>query len=382
MTKFAGKLLKNNFQRTRNVTISNFTTVDEIKKDQDEIKPTFLLKDGIETVAAVSCWVSPKRTRSYPFARVLHTLYQKDCKKITIIPVVKDEGGNMPELRKKPYGDRDYLQYATVMMMTFLGVYLIPAYYVDAELNNRPSERKKMKITKQKFDSIFISKKIQEILKTKKTVQEWNDSIRDSISEDLADVIKEKYTNIQRKTGGKLHDLDVMHKFLKNTFDPDNFKSKSARSSAGAAKGETQTSNKKEKTFGFPKAQISFNIKDIPGECDLTTDGYHIINETLFLLECKHSKNGIKADDIEDALFKYHFFNQINEFSDGNSTYDTKTVIVASSEGKTTKEILSELNEISEECEKNSIIFIPIGKNDLKNGKEKILQKLDSIAKN
>ena len=51
MTKFAGKLLKNNFQRTRNVTISNFTTVDEIKKDQDEIKPTFLLKDGIETVA-------------------------------------------------------------------------------------------------------------------------------------------------------------------------------------------------------------------------------------------------------------------------------------------------------------------------------------------
>ena len=76
------------------------------------------------------------------------------------------------------------------------------------------------------------------------------------------------------------------------------------------------------------------------------------------------------------------FFNQINEFSDEESTYKTKTVIVASSGGKTTKEILNELNEISQECEKNSIIFIPIGKDDFKNGKKKILQKLNSITKN
>jgi hypothetical protein len=373
MRKFSGVLSKNNFQMTRNVTISNFTTVDEIKKDQDEIKPTFLLKNGIETIAAVSCWVSPKRTRSYPFGRVLKTLYQKDCKKITIIPVVKDEGQR---------GDRDYLAYATVMMMTFLGVYLIPAYYVDAELNNRPKEIHKKKITNQKFDSDFICKKIQEIVKTEKTVQEWNDSVRDSISKDLADIIKEKYTLIQKNTGAVLHDIDKMHKFLKNTFDPDKFKEKSSKISAGSAKGETQVENEKEKTFGFPKAQVSFNITNIPGECNLTTDGYHIINETLFLLECKHSKNGIKADDIEDALFKYHFFNQINEFSDGGATYNTKTVIVASSGGKTTTEILNELNEISQECEKNSIIFIPIGKNDLKNGKEKILQELNSITKN
>ena len=371
--KFTGILSKNNFQRTRNVTISNFTTLEKIEKDRDEIKPTFLLRDGIETVAAVSCWVSPKRTRSYPFGRVLKTLYQKDCKKITIIPVVKDEGQR---------GDRDYLAYATVMMMTFLDVYLIPAYYVDAELNTRQKEIHKKKITNQKFDSDFICKKIQEILKTEKTVQEWNNSIRNSISEDLADIIKEKYTRIQRNTGAVLHDLDQTYNFIKNTFDPKKFKEKSTKVSAGSAKGETQVENEKEKTFDFPKAQVSFNIKNIPGECNLTTDGYHIIKEILFLLECKHSKNGIKADDIEDALFKYHFFNQINEFSDGDSTYNTKTVIVASSGGKTTKEILNELNEISQECEKNSIIFIPIGKDDFKNGKEKILQKLNSIAKN
>ena len=51
------------------------------------------------SLAAVSCWVSAKRTRSKPFSRVLRMLYQKDMKKITIIPVVKDEGKD---------GDRDY----------------------------------------------------------------------------------------------------------------------------------------------------------------------------------------------------------------------------------------------------------------------------------
>ena len=107
-------------------------------------------------------------------------------KKITIIPVVKDEGKD---------GDRDYLQFATISMMTFLGVYVIPAYYVDAEKNMRPKEAHKEKITNQKFDSNFIANKIQEILNTSDDVQTWNNSIRDSIS-NLASKIKENYQRI------------------------------------------------------------------------------------------------------------------------------------------------------------------------------------------
>lgn len=58
-----------------------------------------LVVDG-EKVFAVSKWVSPKRTRSYPYERVYNTLSQP--KKITIIPIVKDEGIN---------GDRDFIQF-------------------------------------------------------------------------------------------------------------------------------------------------------------------------------------------------------------------------------------------------------------------------------
>jgi hypothetical protein len=59
----------------------------------------FILDDK-ENKVAVSWWVSAKRTRSYPYARVYDTL-NFSGKKITIIPVVKDEGKE---------GDRDFLQ--------------------------------------------------------------------------------------------------------------------------------------------------------------------------------------------------------------------------------------------------------------------------------
>lgn len=40
---------------------------------------------------AFSKWVSPKRTRTYPFARIYNT-FHFNTKKITIIPIIKDEG--------------------------------------------------------------------------------------------------------------------------------------------------------------------------------------------------------------------------------------------------------------------------------------------------
>ncbi|WP_300692421.1 MULTISPECIES: hypothetical protein [Helicobacter] len=50
---------------------------------------------------ALSKWVSPKRTRSYPYARVYDTFDSGVSKVATIIPPIKDEGIN---------GDMDYLQ--------------------------------------------------------------------------------------------------------------------------------------------------------------------------------------------------------------------------------------------------------------------------------
>ncbi len=84
---------------------------------------------------AVSKWVSPKRTRSYPFERVFNTL--NFSKKITVIPIVKDEGAK---------GDRDYIQWDTVSLMSLLDVFVIFAYYDKAE-------KKGKKINNQQFNN-------------------------------------------------------------------------------------------------------------------------------------------------------------------------------------------------------------------------------------
>lgn len=66
--------------------------------DINEVPTTYLLINK-KTTLAVSKWVSPKRTRSYPFERVYNSL--TTSKKITVIPIVKDEGAR---------GDRDFIQ--------------------------------------------------------------------------------------------------------------------------------------------------------------------------------------------------------------------------------------------------------------------------------
>ncbi|MGC9043411.1 MAG: hypothetical protein ACP5KG_06100, partial [Myxococcota bacterium] len=74
-----------------------------------------------------SWWVSPKRTRSYPDARVYDTL-SFEGKKVTIIPIINDEGRE---------GDRDFLQWDTISLMSLLGVYVIIGYYKNAEKSKR-----------------------------------------------------------------------------------------------------------------------------------------------------------------------------------------------------------------------------------------------------
>ena len=65
--------------------------VDIKEFDINKVPATCLLKSK-NSLFAVSKWVSPKRTRSYPFERVYNSLGMS--KKITVIPIVKDEGAN------------------------------------------------------------------------------------------------------------------------------------------------------------------------------------------------------------------------------------------------------------------------------------------------
>ena len=63
---------------------------------------------------AFSKWVSPKRTRTYPFQRIYNTL-GLSTKKVTIIPVIKDEGAA---------GDNDRINAMTFSWMNLMNVHM------------------------------------------------------------------------------------------------------------------------------------------------------------------------------------------------------------------------------------------------------------------
>ncbi len=123
--------------------------------DINQVPTACVINDGKHSFA-ISRWVSPKRTRSYPYERVYNTL--NISKKITVIPIVKDEGAA---------GDRDFIQWDTVSLMSLLDIFVIFAYY------NRADKAEK-KITNQQFDNKFVISKIKEIEQYHSSALHWN----------------------------------------------------------------------------------------------------------------------------------------------------------------------------------------------------------------
>jgi len=97
--KITAKIKKLNYTPTLCKELEEFN-FEDLEKAMDS--STFILNLPNKRQLAISRWVSPKRTRSYPYARVYDTLAY--FQRITIIPIFKDEGID---------GERDYLQYDT-----------------------------------------------------------------------------------------------------------------------------------------------------------------------------------------------------------------------------------------------------------------------------
>lgn len=259
---------------------------------------SFKIRLNNDELIAVSWWVSSKRTRSYPFTRVYDTLnYQK---RITIIPLVKDEGAR---------GDRDYLQWDTVSLMSLLGVYVIIAYYNKAEIN----PRFKNKITNQEFNYKYLHNKLKDLLGYKSDALHWNLEQLKNIGRIQKLAEKSYYKNIQRKTGVKLHDINSFRKHVKKmSEDVEKFKEFSRDLAKKAQHRESKTVQPKEIIIN-EKAKIT--IKNyLGGLYYWTVDEVVIKGKNILLIEKKHSaKSYPKEADIKDALLKLALYTNFNE---------------------------------------------------------------------
>ena len=134
-------------------------------------------------IMSISKWVSPKRTRSYPYARVYDCFDSCSGKVVTIIPIIKDEGID---------GDMDYLQWDTISLMSLLNVYVILGFYEDAEKNIR-NANKSNKITNQKLKSNFIYKQLEILSAYHQSALHWN--LNQLNNENLLNIINKAKTS-------------------------------------------------------------------------------------------------------------------------------------------------------------------------------------------
>lgn len=272
----------------------------------------FILNIDKENSVAISWWVSAKRTRSYPYARVYDTLNFVG-KKITIIPVVKDEGKE---------GDRDFLQWDTISLMSLLGVYVILGYYVDAER----STRYRHKITNQRFDILYIKRKIKEILSYQSDALHWNLSQIDKVG-DIGQKALESYERISKKTKVGMHSKTSGERRINQLQEGKiKFMSLSRQLAEMAQRRESVTEQPKERLSGT-KGIIT--IKNyLGGFYYFTVDEIEVKGKDVYLIEAKHSKGSLPSiGDIKDGFIKMILFTNLENAKMDGKNYNPKPVL-------------------------------------------------------
>jgi len=265
-----------------------------------------------QNIFAISHWVSPKRTRSYPYARVYDTMNANT--RVTIIPFLKDEGKQ---------GDRDFIQWDTVSLMSLLGVYVILGYYKQA----MKSPDYEHKITEQEFDYEHLKQRLDELSNYKLDALHWNLNELNKNLLNVAELSKFHYKKISKQTGVEMHGeqgisdrIEVIRESVAK------FQSNSRELASSAQYREYQTTQPKESVI---EDKATITIKNyLGGYYYFTVDEVLLSANNLFLIEKKHSENSFipSAADIKDGLVKmmlYTNFSELTVFGNPSSNYPT-----------------------------------------------------------
>ncbi|MDR1216453.1 MAG: hypothetical protein LBK25_07215 [Treponema sp.] len=288
-------------------------TVDIDRFNINETPSYYLLNDKKHSYA-ISKWVSPKRTRSYPYERVYNTL--NVSKKITVIPVIKDEGFD---------GDRDFLQWDTVSLMSLLDVFVIFAYY-DKAVKNQEYENK---ITDFKFNNEYVVSKIKEIEQYHSSALHWNMNELTNNFHSIIDRAKSAYEKIANETNVILHSQSGIDNFKEKIGkDTKTFMLFSREKAEQAQARESVTTQPKESLSTFSKAKITIT-NYLGGQYFFTVDEVLIDENTVYLIEGKHSKQGVlpSMGDIKDGLLKMILYSNLRDVEVNGKQMKSQSVL-------------------------------------------------------
>ena len=255
---------------------------------------------------AFSKWVSPKRTRSYPFARIYNT-FHFNTKKVTIIPIIKDEGAGTQ--------NNDRINFITFSWMNLLNIYIILAWYEDAERKPGTTDR----ITNQIMNVGSVREKLLDVSRYQMTALHWNTTHFEKDFESIYLNAVDGYKKISQARNVAVHSpknhLQTLERFKVNGhFHLNSFKEASLPRSYEAAHRESVTTHVLESLEENTKGV--FGISNyLGGQYYLTADEVYWENAQLVIQESKNSSKGKlpSEDDIKDGLFKLILFANMEE---------------------------------------------------------------------
>lgn len=205
-------------------SIPTLTTYSLPDFDVNSARQAGLINLGDEgNYLAFARWISPKRTRSYPFARLYDT-FHLSVPRIAIIPIIKDEGADTD--------NNDRINYMTFSWMSLLNIFILLVWYEDAK---RKSSSKHL-ITAQKINSNYVREKLSEISQYRLSALHWNTS---HFQRDFSDVYQravDSYQKIAEKLDVRLHSFDghlsVLDRYVQDgRFNLDLFRTETLRRS-------------------------------------------------------------------------------------------------------------------------------------------------------
>ena len=280
--------------------------------DVNQSPGAFVLDNGKQKIA-VSRWLSPKRTRSYPYERLYDTLAFAG-KKAAIIPVVKDEGLG---------GERDFLQWDTISLLSLLEVHVIFAYYDSAVKNpKRPDQ-----ITSQKLDNTYVLSRLNEVFSFTGTPRGWNERETKQLKA-VFEKAKLSYRKISKETKTYLHDDAALDELIKYAETPEKFIEFSRGKAVKAQNREFETLQPKEALASDTKGKITIT-NALFGKYFFTVDETKIEPNTVYLIEAKHSSRAKmpSRNDIKDGLIKMMLYKSLRNVRVGAKPLDFKVQI-------------------------------------------------------
>ena len=284
-----------------------FEAYDVAQFDVNQVQAYGLINLGTSgNNLAFSKWVSPKRTRSYPFARIYNT-FHFNTKKVTIIPIIKDEGAGTQ--------NNDRINFITFSWMNLLNIYIILAWYEDAERKPGTADR----ITNQILNVESVREKLIEVSRYQMTALHWNTTHFEKNFESIYLNAVDGYKKISQEKDVAVHSprnhLKTLEKFKVNShFSLTSFKEASLPRSYEAAHRETLTTHVLESLEENTKGIFCIS-NYLGGQYYLTADEVYWERDQLVIQESKNSSRGKlpSEDDIKDGLFKLILFANMEE---------------------------------------------------------------------